>query len=574
MEGEWQEERRRKQNNFTGQKKWRKTRSGRGETSFFVSNLPEGIKAKELEDCFCSFGRVVDVYVASKKDKAGSYFGFVRFTGVSNKWDLERSMRDVKMNNLSLSVNLAKVDRDGKPANSGEDKELPHSHSGGSSFHQKGNDRWEGVVGDKPYLRALIGKQNNSVSVGEIKVPEDADSVVLQWYDLSVVGITRDFTHLGNLQELMDFEEDKDMTIRYLGGLQVLITFKKETHAKEFANNKNSWSKWFSEVQVWTGQSLISERIVWLKIFGVPAHLWDANVFDAIAAKSGKVLAPSQASFSDGDLTQDTVGILVGEGWRLPEVGVLKWRDKSYRVWFKEDEGNWTPRWITTTNSNKQATVIGQMASGKEPKEENSQAKTCRNGTLEGRQLHAHGDVQQSRMETGALNASVTDPIGCFNDIFFFESTRPINSPAQEKHPSKQPNAILDPVAQRITQPRKRRRTEQADSDPFCLDEIIRGENNEIGGSGLPSGQMLIPDLNSSMASLSPAPEDVSSGTQRVQVPNHTLVSQSENGKESHLDQEIKATISYGREVGVDLQNKEELVRSVILGEGESHGYQ
>ncbi|KAI3671016.1 hypothetical protein L1987_87662 [Smallanthus sonchifolius] len=214
------------------------------------------------------------------------------------------------------------------------------------------------------------------------------------------------------------------------------------------------------------------------------------------------------------------------------------------------------------------------MASGKEPQEENSQAETGRTGTLEGRQLHTHGDVQQSCMETGALNASVTDPIGCFNDIFFFESARPINSSAQEKHPSKQPNAILDPVAQRITQPRKRRRTEQADSGPFCLDEIIRGENNEIGGSGLPSGQMLIPDLNSSMASLSPAPEDVSSGTQRVQVPNHTLVSQSENGKESHLDQEIKATISYGREVGVDLQNKEELVRSVILGDGESHGYQ
>ncbi|KAI3695503.1 hypothetical protein L1987_78500 [Smallanthus sonchifolius] len=123
----WQEIRRKKTGVFAGSTKGRGRKKDPRETTFFVANLPKGTLAKDLEHYFGPYGRITDTYVAVKRDKAGSLFGFVIFSYVIGKWDLERSMSMITINNAKLSVNLAKFDRGGNPC--GRDKgKNPHQN--------------------------------------------------------------------------------------------------------------------------------------------------------------------------------------------------------------------------------------------------------------------------------------------------------------------------------------------------------------------------------------------------------------------------------------------------------------
>ncbi|KAI3798792.1 hypothetical protein L1987_34071 [Smallanthus sonchifolius] len=112
---------------------------GKSVTSFSVSNLPEGTKAMDLKACFEDYGRVVDSYVAAKKDKAGNSFGFIRFEGVKDKLGMEIQLKDVKLNNARLSVNLAKYDVEGKANREVESRQVnqcrvpPNGQSGGGN---------------------------------------------------------------------------------------------------------------------------------------------------------------------------------------------------------------------------------------------------------------------------------------------------------------------------------------------------------------------------------------------------------------------------------------------------------
>ncbi|KAI3810316.1 hypothetical protein L1987_19928 [Smallanthus sonchifolius] len=121
---------------------------GKSVTSFFVSNLPKGTKAMDLKACFEDYGRVVDSYVAAKKDKAGNSFGFIRFEGVKDKLGMEIQLKDVKLNNARLSVNLAKYDVEGKANREVESRQVnqcrvpPNGQSGGGN----GGSRGEWVI--------------------------------------------------------------------------------------------------------------------------------------------------------------------------------------------------------------------------------------------------------------------------------------------------------------------------------------------------------------------------------------------------------------------------------------------
>ncbi|KAI3818748.1 hypothetical protein L1987_12565 [Smallanthus sonchifolius] len=228
-EGVWQDPRRKmKEGNRSG--RW---------TSYYVANLPEGTKPEDLKTCFNQFGNVVDIYVASRKDKSGSCFGFVRFSMVEDKWELERSMREINMKNLRLSVNLAKYDRDGNP-NAREEKKTQAKEA-----KQYGSSGGAEDTRDKPFLRALLrNKRQGPV----ITVPEVADYDVLQWYDLSVMGKAKDLLQLCSLHESLCKEGWEELKIKYLGGLHVLLTFKKYSDANEFVENKLKWSNGFSMI--------------------------------------------------------------------------------------------------------------------------------------------------------------------------------------------------------------------------------------------------------------------------------------------------------------------------------------
>ncbi|KAI3816238.1 hypothetical protein L1987_15931 [Smallanthus sonchifolius] len=94
----------------------------------------------------------------------------------------------------------------------------------------------------------------------EVSVLDDADFDAIQWFDLSAVGKLSDFNQLCCLQHSINKVGVRISRMRYLGGLQVLLTFKKETESIEFVKDRQTWARWFASLEIWTGQLQVEDE--------------------------------------------------------------------------------------------------------------------------------------------------------------------------------------------------------------------------------------------------------------------------------------------------------------------------
>ncbi|KAI3696359.1 hypothetical protein L1987_79373 [Smallanthus sonchifolius] len=196
-----------------------------GTITFFVSNLPNDVSEKGLTETFSNKGRVVDVYVATKRDSLGNIFAFVRFSGVKNVLALEQSLKEVKLGYSKLFVRLAKFEVGGKKVN---------QVSMAKETQKVGNKSCSGklpavtVEAEKTVMAKLVGN----------------------------------------------------------GGMHVLLSFTDRKSALEFLNTqRNVWKNWFSKLEVWEEQLVIFQRIAWIRVYGVPVQLWDKETLNAVGSR-------------------------------------------------------------------------------------------------------------------------------------------------------------------------------------------------------------------------------------------------------------------------------------------------
>ncbi|KAL8208133.1 hypothetical protein R6Q57_007545 [Mikania cordata] len=184
------------------------------------------------------------------------------------------------------------------------------------------------------YRDTLLQEKIPTLNVKTINVGNMRTATVDTWGTCSVVGRTSSLTYLCKLDSILEEERGNKCLIRYLGGVNVLLTFNKEHDASQFLRNEKKWEGYFSKVIGWNGQSIQIERVAWLKIMGVPPQLWDSTVMNQIGEKFGTVFKYSKASTSDTNLTID------GE-----EV-IIKWQNKKFRGWVMEYRRPWVPDFV------------------------------------------------------------------------------------------------------------------------------------------------------------------------------------------------------------------------------------
>ncbi|KAM0056036.1 hypothetical protein Hdeb2414_s0006g00213281 [Helianthus debilis subsp. tardiflorus] len=93
----------------------------------------------------------------------------------------------------------------------------------------------------------------------------------------------------------------------------------------------------------WSGQSLPYERVSWLKLCGIPLHLFSSEVMSQVGELFGKVLHVPKVLEEGQDLSVCRVGMLVGEVDRINEGVLVRWKNRSDRIWVEEDPNDWVP---------------------------------------------------------------------------------------------------------------------------------------------------------------------------------------------------------------------------------------
>ncbi|KAJ0691752.1 putative RNA recognition motif domain, nucleotide-binding alpha-beta plait domain superfamily [Helianthus annuus] len=277
--------------------------SSLGLLKFFVSNLPDRCSSVVVGEFFSVFGNVARVYVARKRDKNGNNFGFVTFKGVKDVKELEGRLKGVKMGSFKLQVNLARFAAE----NSG--------------------------VSSAPVVGTGLPNRSGSGAWGQGNVDSLRD----------VIGRTVNLETLVDFDKLLRIAKVVFTRIQYLGGLFVMVSFPDEPEMKRFLDGRNIWGPWFDKLEPWAGQSLPLERVAWLKLYGIPLNLLDADVFMQVGELFGKVLFVPKDTDVDLDLSVVKIGVLVGEAKRCYETVSLRWKNKVFRVWVEEDLDDWVP---------------------------------------------------------------------------------------------------------------------------------------------------------------------------------------------------------------------------------------
>ncbi|PWA94018.1 RNA-directed DNA polymerase, eukaryota [Artemisia annua] len=594
-------------------------------TKFFVSNLPNGCIPGEVSEFFGCFGEVVGSYIARKRDKEGNRFGFVTFRKVSSTADLVRRMNSVKMGSCRLKVNVTKFamenigrreveEKAGRMHNTKvpvgrkqdefvveREKTVRHSQSVGMSF----KDILEGKPSVSPGFQSVPSNKS-------IKVPDN----VVAFYEIrgkALVGRVRDLKTLTCMNKILVEYGFGGFDIVYVGGLSLLLNFHSNDEAMEFLLKKDVWVLWFSVLDLWEGQPLSFERVAWIKIHGVPINLAINEVFDDIANQFEKIIHPSQLCLEEGDISVGYVGVLVGDGEKINDSMILRWKNKTFKTWITEETRVWDPECVGTVAKRKEETFAADNCFVNSPDlvharmpesggvenekvddlmEEGEIRASLHGEEVENQRLHGetHGTEVNAALEHNEMDLNLGVGVEFIeNNLENIVKVDLFNKSADKPHlfstvrngpkPNYRPNKIkirkrnqrvhgsnISPVES--SRPRKRNR--QAEDDPFDLDRFIGILQEEESAEGpymdsncnkIDVGDL---DLNN------PAHDSVISvNSSSAQIGGLEEV---ENGVESVavLDKEVEETIKIGVALGMDLAEHKDLVKNSIVVEGGS----
>lgn len=244
--------------------------------SFFFTDFPEEVESMKLWKLFARFGHVGEVYIPNKVDRWGRKFGFVKFKGVSDVVGMERKLANVTMGGSKLKVNLARF---------GREAAVPAAETVKVAKPTVAPAR---VVDGRSYsLATKSGSGSEIQAVAEqVQLEVLPSEMVLEELSRAFVGFLRFPMLAKNLQTSLFMDGKKGFKVTEMGDGMVLINCE-EVGGVDRARKEDPkwWEGMFSEVRPWSPELVARRRSVWLKIVGIPLHVWDDNFFKLLGNK-------------------------------------------------------------------------------------------------------------------------------------------------------------------------------------------------------------------------------------------------------------------------------------------------
>ncbi|CAH1416384.1 unnamed protein product [Lactuca virosa] len=266
--GEWVEVRRRKPQSTTNI------------TTFYVSNIQQDTTVNMLSEAFRKYDKIVDIYIPGRKDRAGSYFTFVKYSGIKESQAMLNSMNQVRCRQCILKVNVAKYE---KRYNQYKQAYRPHRGHHVQSSTIPGV--WSKISEGKSFAEAVTGRKE-----GKLVPSVSLNRILAMKPEAVLTGEVISFHLLNNLPELLKKDGISPREVFYVGGLKIILRFSLHEDASGYLMNEQAWSKWFKWLNAGFAEDVPFERMAWIKIVGLPIQLRSEENVNLIAGKIGKVI--------------------------------------------------------------------------------------------------------------------------------------------------------------------------------------------------------------------------------------------------------------------------------------------
>ncbi|GLT45333.1 hypothetical protein SLA2020_191700 [Shorea laevis] len=341
-------------------------------TTFFFYNFPEELEAKFLWNCFQMYGKVVDVYIPSKRDKRGKRFGFVRLTGVNNEIQMEKRLNEIWIGSYKMRVKIAK-DKQRQPPQprklqgavkvNGSTSNMKRLVQPGQSYAQavKGQgekenkaleqlqEKDEEITLDKDVVKTRVHE-----NVAEEKREETIEYIPtdeeLHWLEGGMVVVVRSMALVSEIQQRMDLDGGS-ISLSPIGGRHVLLTERAAGYLSDYMKlNEGLFNLWFESIKPWEIATEEKSRMAWLRISGVPLKAWGERCFQMIGETVGEVLMIHEDTKKKSILWDGRILILCSDSSKITKRMKLKVGNQVHEIEIVEEEWRSDPDWWLSEN--------------------------------------------------------------------------------------------------------------------------------------------------------------------------------------------------------------------------------
>lgn len=156
--------------------------------------------------------------------------------------------------------------------------------------------RWK-TRGHKSYAATVL-EGGGSEHIRVLSFDSDPDDI--KRWSKAFIGEVIFSSETYNLQTHFEIEGFFAVKIISLGAKLCILEELEEGVISELLSEDNTWWKqWFSNIIPWSKGAVDSERVTWVRVHGVPCHVWKVDFFETLANTFGKFISRDM-NFKEG----------------------------------------------------------------------------------------------------------------------------------------------------------------------------------------------------------------------------------------------------------------------------------
>ena len=295
--------------------------------SFYFTRFPDEANMEELWRYFKQFGAVREIFISARRNKLGKKYGFVRFSGVEDKHELERKLDNSLFGRLKMHVNIPKFARvqAGKTRSAAQQRQ-PAEFIGKESTHGRHPGTYlkrgsyaQAVTRNIP--RAQMQRttnrndQNSYRSCSSVQL--ELSPTAQNWLREAWVGRLRNLASFDRIEDDLPWDIGANISPKYIGDDMVLLLGFTEDAAKRLMDDETEEGESpFYSLEKWHPRLRTGYRLTWVTCWGIPLVVWDTTQMRKIVAAIGELVDV------DDDVDElrklDRACILIKTSWMPP----------------------------------------------------------------------------------------------------------------------------------------------------------------------------------------------------------------------------------------------------------------
>nr|GEU96458.1 RNA-directed DNA polymerase, eukaryota, reverse transcriptase zinc-binding domain protein [Tanacetum cinerariifolium] len=239
------------------------------------------------------FGRLVDDFIANKRSKGGKRFGFIRFLGIKDANEFVRSLSNIWIGNFHLYVAVALFQRGNASVSQTVNRPQAKNENPKTDSIPKPEDNpkfpYHQSYTTKPSFADVLHNKQKPTSTSN--TPDTVRSINLNDNDLITIEDPstvlllklKEADTLSNMYAICKNKGSMDLSIHHVGGLWIWIQFFSKLSCSKFGENANM-KRLYSSSRNPAPYFKVDERMIWIKISGLPLCAWGSNAYKNVAS--------------------------------------------------------------------------------------------------------------------------------------------------------------------------------------------------------------------------------------------------------------------------------------------------